>query len=89
MRVTRFAVDGNIFNTIQEARAFRANPDNNYDPEYQIDTILYDSYEKAESGVESVDFSECGTDWQASEWMVEQMTGDYKESIGGQMFFRG
>lgn len=77
MRVARFAVDEHLFNTITEARAFRNDPANGYDPEYPIRTALYESEAKREVGMESIDFEACGTDWETSEWTLERNRGEY------------
>lgn len=82
MRITMFEVDGHKFNTFKEANEYRSNPENNLDPEIQINTLLYEDEDKREKGIESIDFSECGTDWETSEWMLWYSQGIYKGQIG-------
>ena len=83
MRVCKYAIDDDVFDTIKEARAFKADPANGYDPEYTIETLLYEVDDNGKaSTTPSVAFSDCGTDWEESRWMQWYSRGIYKGIIG-------
>ena len=84
MNACKYAVDGTLFETLPEARAFVADPVNKLSSDYQIDAILYPINRKTgkASTVTTEMFSECGSYSKVSEWMLDRCSGPYRTEIG-------